>query len=116
MDLLNKLIADPAAIKNIKDMLGSTTEESNSEKEEKTDFYHTSNNSMDFLYEILNNQQNGEMLRKINNIYNRYSNEKTPGLELLDALKPFLSQRRVESMDKVRKAIKISNAFSELKK
>ena len=56
------------------------------------------------------------MFKKINRAYSSYSNNMTPGLKLLDALKPFLSTRRIENLEKIRKAVKISNAFSEMKK
>lgn len=116
MDLLNKLIADPEAIKNIKDMVGNVSESRQNEGEDKIPSSDNYFNSMPFLYEFLNNKQNSEMLNKINKAYSGYSNTKTPGLQLLDALKPYLNQRRVENLERIRKAIKISNAFSEFNK
>lgn len=116
MDLLNKLIADPDAIKNIKDMLGGTSSNEQSEKKDNNTNLNGLPESMPFIYEFLNNQQNSEMFKKINKAYSGYSNNMTPGLKLLDALKPFLSTRRTENLEKIRKAVKISNAFSELKK
>ena len=116
MDLLNKLIADPEAIKNIKDMVGNMS--SGAQTENNNDNIKSSEtfNSVPFIYEFLNNQQNSEMIKKINNAYSGYSNDTTPGLKLLDALKPYLGQSRIGNLEKIRKAIKISNAFSELKK
>lgn len=115
MDMLNKLISDPDAVKNIKDMLGNVSEKNGTDNTGVND----SNglpDSMPFIYEFLSNQQNSEMLHKINKVYSGYSNNLTPGLKLLDALKPFLSSKRIENFEKIRKAVKISNAFSELKK
>ena len=116
MDLLNKLIADPDAIKNIKDMLGGTSSNEQSEKKDNNTNLNGLPESMPFIYEFLNNQQNSEMFKKINKAYSGYSNDMTPGLRLLDALKPFLNTKRTENLEKIRKAVKISNAFSELKK
>ncbi len=116
MDLLNKLIADPEAIKNIKDMVGNMSSGESAENENTNSSSRETLNSLPFIYEFLNNQQNSEMLKKINNAYSGYSNNMTPGLKLLDALKPYLSQRRTGNLEKIRKAIKISNAFSEFKK
>lgn len=115
MDMLSKLISDPEAIKNIKDMVGNVS--TKQQENESTGYQSTSMpESLGFLYEFLNNQQNGELLKKINNAYTKYSDNSNPGLRLLDALKPYLSQGRTENLEKIRKAIKISNAFSELKK
>ena len=94
MDLLNKLIADPDAIKNIKDMLGGTSSNEQSEKKDNNTNLNGLPESMPFIYDFLNNQQNSEMFKKINKAYSGYSNNMTPGLKLLDALKPFLSTRR----------------------
>ena len=117
MDLLNKLIADPEAIKNIKDMFGNVSENKQSENNNKVSpAIDTLPDSMSLIYEFLNNQQNNEMFKKINKAYSRYSDNSAPGLQLLDALKPFLSSRRTENFEKIRKAVKISNAFSEFKK
>lgn len=116
MDLLNKLIADPDAIKNLKDMVGNMASGQQTENQTENTQYNETLNSLPFIYEFLNNQKNSEMVKKINNAYSGYSNNTTPGLKLLDALKPYLSQRRTENLEKIRKAIKISNAFSEFKK
>ena len=115
MDLLSKLLANPDAIKNIKDMVGNIPQSQQSESSNTTGAGDAIN-SMPFIYEFLSNQQNSEMLKKINNAYSGYSNNMTPGLKLLDALKPYLSQRRTENLEKIRKAIRISNAFSEFNK
>jgi len=116
MDLLNQLISNPESAKNIKDMLKNMSTPTEQEPVDEGLSEGELISALPLINEFLNNKQNGEMLRKINKAYTGYSNNMTPGLQLLDALKPYLSQHRSANLEKIRKVIKISNAFSELKK
>lgn len=116
MDMLGKLMADPEAIKNIKDMLGNASQSQNSNNDNSNTGMGDLPDAMPLIYEFLNNQQNSEMFKKINKAYSGYTNNTTPGLRLLDALKPYLNPKRTENFEKIRKAVKISNAFSEFKR
>ncbi len=115
MNLFSSLLSNPDAMKNIKDILGNASVDE--KQKPPVDNSPTMNtNDLNFLSNIINQGQNSEIIRKISNAYNVYSNNSTPGIRLLEALSPYLSTKRVSNLEKVKVAIKMSNAVSEFNK
>lgn len=118
MSMFSTLLSNPEAINNIKGMLGNI---GSGVETEKTSSDHTSENEgfnhqqpdLSFLNDFFSHSGNSELLRKVSNAYNVYSNDSSPGISLLEALSPYLSGRRAANLQKVKNVIRITNAFSE---
>ncbi|MBQ2897405.1 MAG: hypothetical protein IJE46_03660 [Clostridia bacterium] len=118
MNLFSSLLSNPDAMKNIKDIIGNV--DSGNKNEEISEQNNLNSfqpkNDLNFLNDILSQSKNNDLLRKVNNAYNVYSNNSTPGIKLLEALAPYLSSKRVNNLEKVKTVIKMTNAVSEFNK
>ena len=118
MNLFSSLLSNPDAMKNIKDIIGNVDSGNKNEEisEQNNSNSFQPKNDLNFLNDILSQSKNNDLLRKVNNAYNVYSNNSTPGIKLLEALAPYLSSKRVNNLEKVKTVIKMTNAVSEFNK
>jgi len=120
LNLFNSLISNPETMKNLKDVIDSSTNNKQND-DTKEQFYdnmpsQATSNDLSFLNDFLNQSQNSELLRRINKAYSVYSDKSTPGVRLLEALGPYLSNKRAINLEKVKNVIRMTNAFSEFNK
>ncbi len=105
MELLSELMKNKDAVDSVKNMFSGSDVlgEDNSAPD------------MSFLIKMLSeNKQSAQLLNKMKGLYDAYNDNNDPAVRLLNDLTPFLSQRRVASIDKISKIAKISKALNKL--
>ena len=95
-EMLQNILNDPEAMNRISEMLGSINSEEES-KEEK---------SGPFEFD------DPEMIMKIGSMLGKISNTDDASVNLILALKPYLSEKRSESADRAVKLLKLSKLSS----
>ena len=115
MELINTIMKNPAALEGIKNLMNSTTQETEPDYEEQN-LTHTDNASvpdMSFITQFLaSNPQSINVMNKMKNAYDAYSDRKDPNINLLDALTPFLSESRTANLDKIKNIVRMGKAAS----
>ncbi len=116
-DLFSNLLSNPEALKNVKDALGGIDDISDSKTNNADSTEAEQKNAdSDFLNNVVNMAQNSDLIKKISSAYSTYSDNSAHGVKLLDALAPYLNQKRAGNLEKVKVAVKLSNALTELNK
>ena len=118
-DMINSLLSNPQGLEAVSRLIkGENTSEN--QQEQMSD--HTKNQStelpdLNFLTNILGSNQNGvNALLKLKKAYDVYNNTYDPGINLINALSPYLSSKRVANANKIINAVKMSrviNSFRE---
>ncbi len=111
-DIFQNILNNPEAMKTIGSMLsslqGNGTENKDAEKgDKKEEQVKKDDPFLGFL-------DNPEMLFKIGNMYKQISSEDDTRVNLLMALKPYLSEKRAERVDGAVKILKLSKMSSVL--
>ena len=111
MELLSGLLKNKDALNSLKNAF------SDNEPVEKRENSMPSSQDipdLSFLSELLSgNQQNVEIMSKMKKAYDAYSNDNDPGINLLNALAPYLSNKRNENLSKIMTAVKVGKAFNQ---
>ena len=105
MELLNELMKNKEAVESVKNMLGSS--ENNTAPAQTPDIA--------FLAKMLSeNKQGTQVLGKLKSVYDVYNDNNDPSLRLLNDLTPFLSGKKAENIDKIAKIARMSKALNKL--
>lgn len=94
-EMLQNILSDPEAMNKISSMLGSLSSGDN--EGDKNDGI---------------GLDDPQMLMKISSMLGKISNTDDPNVNLILALKPYLSEKRVESADRAVKILKLSKLSS----
>lgn len=103
-DMLKSVLSDPEAMEKISSLIGSVTQK----EEEKTLPSTTQSGDADDFF-------NMETLLRAREIIGKISNEDDPRLNLLFALKPYLSKKRITKIDSAIKILKVSKFMPLIK-
>jgi hypothetical protein len=118
-DMINSLLSNPQGLEAVSRLIKG---ENTSENQQQQMSVHTKNQStelpdLNFLTNILGSNQNGvNALLKLKKAYDVYNNTYDPGINLINALSPYLSSKRVANANKIINAVKVSrviNSFRE---
>lgn len=114
--MLSSFISNPKAMESIKD-LASNFSVPNSEPGKREERENTAPNvnmpDISFLSEILaNNQQSVQALNKMKKAYDTFNNTRDPSINLINALSPYLSTKRVANASKIITALKVGKAIN----
>ena len=113
MDLLTGLLKNKDALNGLKNMM-SNNDENEQNLNENIPSYGNDMPDLSFLGDLLSgNRQNVEIMNKIKSAYDAYSDESDHGVNLLKALKPYLSSKRTENLSKIMTAVKVGKAFNK---
>lgn len=116
--MLSSIISNPKAMESIKDITNNLTDskgkaEVENDENTLTPLMDNSLPDMSFLTEILaNNQQSIQALTKMKKAYDTYNNTHDPSINLINALSPYLSTKRVANANKIITALKVGKAIN----
>ncbi len=122
MDIMSGLMSNPDAVNQIKNILSGiqANDSQTPETSVKNDTKVESNNAvpdMSFLNNIFSgNNQNSEIMIKMKNAYDAYSNRNDPEINLLTALTPYLSTTRLQYVERMKTLVRIGKATSAFTK
>ncbi len=107
-DMIQNILGNPAAMEQIMGIVQSLKKEGIEEKEEK------SSSPAELPFGL----NNPEMLLKLSNAFGKIASEEDPRINLLMAIKPYLSEKRLQSAEQamqILKLSKMSSLFEEFK-
>ncbi len=110
MELFSNLLKNKDTLDNLKKMVSDEPE-----KEQRSALPASEAPDLSFLSDLLaGSPGNLEMMNKMKKAYDAYSDEKDPGINLLNALAPYLSSKRTDNLSKIMTAVKVGKAFNQL--
>ncbi len=115
MELLSGLLKNKDTLNNLKNLVSDQQEREKTVYSDDAKPYNSDMPDLSFLTELLsNNRQNVEIMNKMKKAYDAYSDDRDPGINLLNALTPYLSNKRNENLSKIMTAVKVGKAFTQL--
>ena len=123
MELISGLMNNPDAIDKIKNILYGTQTDVSVQSENTDnidDNIAVSNNiggnkipDMSFISNLLSgNEQSVELMNRMKDAYDVYSNNSDPEVNLLNALTPYLSSTRIRNLETIKKIVRLGKATS----
>ena len=113
MEFLSGLLKNKDALNSLKNMVSDSQTESSEGKKEDMN-YNSEIPDLSFVTELLSsNKQSVEIMNKMKKVYDVYSDNNDPGINLLNALSPYLSSKRNANLSKIMTAVKMGKAFNQ---
>lgn len=121
LEMLSGMLSNPSAMENISNMVKGMNAKDKEENQERTEIKEEpikfeNNNSipdMSFLANIFANNENSiQAMNKMRKAYDTFNNVHDPSINLINALSPYLSVRRMNNANKLITMVKVSKAIN----
>ena len=126
MELISALMSNPKAVEQIKNIIGNiqsdekiinTDLENTNVTSPLSESYESKQPDLAFITNLLTeNEHSLEMITKMKNAYDVYSDKSDPTINLLSALSPYLSEVRIQNLEKLKTVIRLGKATTAFSK
>jgi hypothetical protein len=116
-DIINSLLSNPQGLEAVSKLIKGGNSSQQEQVQMPSETQSTELPDLSFLTNILaNNQIGANAILKIKKAYDVYNNTYDPGVNLINALSPYLSSKRAVNANKIINAVKVGrviNSFRE---